>query len=171
MTRIRPRLPADLPACAAALRGVHEASGYPSRWPDDPVGWLTPRGQVGAWVAWTESGEVLGHVALRRGDAKEAAPAWAVREGPDAGALAYVARLFVVPRGRGGGVGAALLEEALTHARAQGWRAVLEVDAGAEAAIRLYERRGWRRVATGAARWRNTRGEHPPMHVYLSPLS
>jgi len=31
------------------LRRVHEASGYPSRWPDDPGRWITPRGMVTAW--------------------------------------------------------------------------------------------------------------------------
>ena len=31
---VRPRQPAGLPACVASLRRVHEASGYPSRWPD-----------------------------------------------------------------------------------------------------------------------------------------
>ena len=63
---VRPRQPEDLPACAAALRRVHDSSGYPSRWPDDPGGWITPRDMVAAWVA-EHDGEAAGLVALVRG--------------------------------------------------------------------------------------------------------
>ena len=83
--------------------------------------------------------------------------------------LVYVARLFVVPAGRGSGVGAALLKEAVAYALTQGWRAALEVAAEAQDAVRLYERMGWRRAATETAHWQNERGESPVMHVYLSP--
>jgi len=44
---IRIREAAELAGCVSVLRRVHEASGYPSRWPDDPGGWLTPRSLVG----------------------------------------------------------------------------------------------------------------------------
>ena len=39
---VRIREAADLAACVAVLRRVHEISGYPSRWPADPGGWITP---------------------------------------------------------------------------------------------------------------------------------
>jgi hypothetical protein len=39
---VRIREPGDLPACVAVLRRVHQISGYPSRWPEDPGGWITP---------------------------------------------------------------------------------------------------------------------------------
>ena len=62
---IRIREATDLVGCVTALRRVYEASGYPSRWPDDPGGWLTPRGQVAAWVA-EHDGVIAGHAALVR---------------------------------------------------------------------------------------------------------
>ena len=46
---VRPHAPADLPACVAALRRVHEASGYPSRWPGDP-GWQLAGTQPATWI-------------------------------------------------------------------------------------------------------------------------
>jgi hypothetical protein len=48
MTPIRPRDAEDLKGCVAILRRVHEISGYPSGWPDDPERWLTAVGQVAA---------------------------------------------------------------------------------------------------------------------------
>jgi len=48
---IRARKPEDLDGCVAVLRRVYETTGYPSGWPQDPARWLTPAGQVGAWVA------------------------------------------------------------------------------------------------------------------------
>jgi [ribosomal protein S18]-alanine N-acetyltransferase len=68
---IRVRTAADLAACVAILRRVHEVSGYPSVWPGDPGGWLTPRGMIAAWVA-EHDGQIAGHVLLIRGDS----PGW-----------------------------------------------------------------------------------------------
>lgn len=163
---IRRRSPADLPACIAALQRVHETDSYPSRWPDDPAGWLTPSGEQAAWVAVAGDGEIRGHVLLRRGTSHTLPWMQAEQLHPDE--VTYLGRLFVAPAGRGSGAGAALLAEALAFARASGWRAALEVAAEAEAAVRLYEREGWRRVATGPAAWQNPQGEHPLMHVYLA---
>ena len=63
---IRIREATDLAGCVAALRRVHEASGYPSRWPENPGGWLTPGGFAAAWVA-EHDGVIAGHAALISG--------------------------------------------------------------------------------------------------------
>lgn len=64
---------------------------------------------------------------------------------------------------------AALLQTAWAAARAQGWRAVLDVHCRNLAAARLYERQGWQRVATVAGDWLEPDGGAPQVHVYLSP--
>lgn len=157
---------ADLPGCVSALQEVHVADGYPSRWPTDPAGWLSPAGLLAAWVALDDGGRVLGHVALRTASQQDAAPLRAAGVGDD---LALVARLFVAPAGQGRGLGAALLAAAEAHAARLGLWAALDVVAEAQAAVRLYERAGWRRVATLPAPWQDARGEQPRMHVYLAP--
>jgi ribosomal-protein-alanine acetyltransferase len=62
----------------------------------------------------------------------------------------HVARVYSLatrPEARGRGVGAALLQAAATHAARRGCRALrLEVRVDNTAAIRLYEREGYRRV-------------------------
>lgn len=166
---IRERIAADLTACAEMLRAVHDHDGYPSRWPEDPVAWLSPEGLLTAWVATGRGGEVLGHVALRRATPRDDLPALWAAAGTGPGGLAFVARLFVAPAGRGSGAAGALLRVAAEHAHRRGSRAALDVAAGATAAVRLYEREGWQRVATLPAFWQDGRGEDPPMHVYLSP--
>ncbi len=61
-----------------------------------------------------------------------------------------VARLYslaTLPEARGRGIAAALLEAAVTAARRRGCRALrLEVRSGNDAAIGLYERRGFHRI-------------------------
>lgn len=101
MVTVRSRLVADLPACVAALAQVHRVDGYPSRWPADPAGWLTPRQMLAAWVV-DGSDTVDGHVALT--DAVDAALARAA--GQPAAELAVVSRLFVRPAARGQRLGA-----------------------------------------------------------------
>ncbi|MFF7941216.1 hypothetical protein ACFZC5_15995 [Nocardia gamkensis] len=63
---IRPRSEADLDACTAALRHVHERDRYPEIWPDDPAGWLSPPKLLAAIVAERDQ-TVVGHVGLDAG--------------------------------------------------------------------------------------------------------
>lgn len=161
--RVRPRQPADLPALAAALREVHAADGYPSVLPADPLPFLTPP-DVGAWVAL--SGDVVaGQVVLRR--PAEPLPEWLQTVGFPAAELAVISRLFVRPSARGQGLAEKLFNAAWAEAKAQGWRAVLDVHEKNHAAIRLYERLGWRRVATVAGDWLEPDGTRPTVHVYV----
>jgi GNAT superfamily N-acetyltransferase len=166
---IRPRVPGDLPACITALRAVHAADGYPRRWPSDPQGWLQPAGLLGAWVAALPGGEVLGHVTLRPPPPDATARATMRATGLPAEALAFAARLFVTPGARGLGIGAALLDTAREAAGSRGLRAALDVDTGSVAAVALYERLGWRRVATVPDAGQIAQGTDAALHVYVAP--
>ena len=68
---------------------------------------------------------------------------WTLEHG---GPTAWLDEVYVEPSRRGGGIGRQLVEAALQVARDRGCIALdLEVDAGHEAADRLYERMGFRR--------------------------
>ena len=163
----RPREPADLRACVAALRAVHVADGYPLRWPADPEAWLSPVDQVGAWVA-EDTGELVGHILLSLvPDDDPLVPV--LRWAP--GEVAEVKRLFVVPAARRRRVGAALLDTAAAAAHALGRVPVLEVLAQDLAAIALYERLGWRRLGWRATRWDEHHGADLDIQVYAAPAA
>ncbi|TWD81444.1 acetyltransferase (GNAT) family protein [Kribbella amoyensis] len=138
MPSIRPRTPADLPACVAALYDVHEGAGYPINWPADPGDWLTPLGAVGCWVV-TVDDEPAGHVALT-----------------ETGDRLLVERLFVDPSRTGGGLGRMLLDHCVTVAADRGSRAELEVADNCHAAIALYGRAGWTEAGRSAIEWGGT---------------
>jgi GNAT superfamily N-acetyltransferase len=68
---------------------------------------------------------------------------WTLEHG---GPAAWLDEVYVEPSRRGGGIGRKLVEAAMQVARDSGCIALdLEVDAGHEAAERLYERMGFRR--------------------------
>ena len=155
----------DLAACAATLRRVHDASGYPVRWPDDPAGWLSPAGLMTAWVA-EDDGVVVGHAGLVRG---MRARCVLQATGRDASQLASVVRLFVDPAARRAGRARELLDTAAAHAVASGMQPVLDVVDDASAAIALYERSGWRLVGRENATWSAPSGVTPKLRYYVSP--
>ena len=162
---VRPRAPADLPACVAALRRVHEASGYPSRWPDDPGRWITPSRMVAAWVAELD-GSIVGHVALVRGMRFDCLLR---ATGLPAEALGGIARLYVDPAFRRVGLARALLEAAADSAVAHGLQPVLDVVADARPAIALYEQAGWQLAGTQPATWVDPDGSTPTICWYVAP--
>ncbi|MFD0415166.1 GNAT family N-acetyltransferase [Streptomyces sp. NPDC127108] len=146
---VRGRVPADLDACARVLADVHVGDGYPTNWPADPAGWLTPSGLLGAWVAEAD-GDVVGHVALCGPAADDVAPGmWGTRDG----STAVVSRLFVGPTARGRGIGAVLLDRVAGAARERGLWPVLDVVATDTGAVALYERAGWELLGVGEQRW------------------
>ena len=68
------------------------------------------------------------------------------------GIIGWLEELYVVPGSRGTGVGSALLRDVIARAQALGWRGVeLEVVAGHERAVPLYQRHGF--VLTPRARF------------------
>ena len=150
-SEIRPREPADLPACVAALREVHERDGYPQRWPLDPHSFLTPAGLTAAWVA-DGCGAVRGHVTL-------------IAQRPDA---LLLSRLFVVPAARGTGLARTLLHVAMARAAGSGAGLQLEVVDDAAPAIRLYEGAGWQLVERRPASWVGPSGR-PTVRIYAVP--
>lgn len=74
--------------------------------------------------------------------------------------------LFTDPTLAGAGIGSALLTHATRVASEDGWP-VLDVVADADRPVQLYQRRGWRIVATVSAPW------HPdldlPIHLMVHP--
>jgi len=63
------------------------------------------------------------------------------------GTVGWVEELYVIPEWRGRGVGSALLAEVTTRAKEQRWCALeLEVLAGHERAVPLYQRHGFTRA-------------------------
>ncbi len=139
---LRIREPADLPACVAVLRTVHEADGYPMNWPADPAVWLDPPGARHAWVA-VAGGLVVGHAVV-------------TLDGE-------LSRLFVSPRRRGAGLAGELIARARA---AHGAPLVLEVANAAAAAY--YERTGWTFVDSAAAQWTGPGGAPVTLRRYRS---
>jgi GNAT superfamily N-acetyltransferase len=153
--RIRVRRPADVDKSVRALALVHQGGTYPTNWPADPAGWLTPTDMIRSWVGVDPQDTVVGHLLLRGGPAGEVG-------------VAHVSRLFVTPDARGAGLGAALLDEARQWATARGLSLALEVvvEEGSSA-VALYERTGWRRVRTAAADFAKPDGGVVMVHHYV----
>lgn len=150
---VRPRTGGDLGDCVRALAEVHARDGYPVNWPERPDEWLSPPSLVASWVV-EQGGRIAGHVGLSRSDAGDAAPGlWSARTGTGADRIAVISRLFVAPSARGRGLGATLLTRAASEARERGLHPVLDVVASDTAAAALYERLGWRLLATVEQRW------------------
>ncbi|GAA0367905.1 MULTISPECIES: GNAT family N-acetyltransferase [Micromonospora] len=152
---IRDRTPADLPACVRLLAEVHRADRYPLNWPADPYRWLCPTWLRRAWVAVSESGDVVGHLA--------------VEQTPDDGT--EVVRLFVAPVYRRRRVGTDLLQRAAQWAEDQQITLTLQVvDRADSSAVALYEEQGWRNSGTSTADWTTADGRPVTVrHYVLSP--
>ena len=165
---IRARRQDEIAMCVALLADVHVVDGYPTRWPTDPHDWLTPKNLLAAWVA-EDKGALLGHVALCAATGDAAAPVWSAASGLPADQIAAVARLFVAPSARGRRLGAALLAAACAEAYSRRLRPALDVVDHDSAAMALYERAGWQRIASAPAPWTLANGERPVLHYYLAP--
>ncbi|RSN91151.1 GNAT family N-acetyltransferase [Streptomyces sp. WAC 05379] len=144
---IRPRTDEDVPSAAAALVKVHDTDGYPVEGVNDPETWLTPPDLLAAWVAVLDQ-RVVGHVALSHPHGEDAVSLWLEQSQDTEGQVAVLARLFVTPEARHGAIGKQLMQAATNHAGEHGRRLVLDVMAKDTAAMRLYERLGWRRIGT-----------------------
>jgi GNAT superfamily N-acetyltransferase len=150
------------------LAAVHVTDGYPRYWPADPHAWLTPSLLLQAWVAEVDE-VVVGHVALCEAKDDTAAAILSTASGFPVDRLAVVSRLFVSPQARGCGLGTGLLHAAGATAVASRLRPALEVLDHDHAAIALYERAGWQRVASAPAAWALDQGDCAVVHYYLAP--
>jgi len=165
---VRPRQPADLPACIAMLAAVHQEDDYPTRWPEDPSDWVTPPSLLAAWVA-VGDGVPIGHLALVAGGKHEQLEQLA---GRPASQIATISRLFVHPAHRRRGVGEALLRAAMARAAERNLALVLDVvNEGRSAAVGLYERLGWQLVGSRTASWLSPSGDRPRLRLYVLPDS
>lgn len=144
---VRPREPGDLPALADVLVRVHGEDGYPVEGVADPLSWLRPRGVLASWVALADGVPVGQVMLLRAAPDVDAARVWARRTGGDLTGLGVMARLFVDPGHRRNGAAGALLAALHAHAGALGLTVALDVIGKDVAAIRLYERLGYRKLA------------------------
>jgi GNAT superfamily N-acetyltransferase len=133
-------------------------------WPEDPGGWLSPRGLLDAWVAEVD-GAVCGHIALAGGVADEQLIESSQRPPSE---IAAVLRFFVAPAARTGGLGRVLLGTVTGSARERDLGLVLDVvDEPGSAAIALYERLGWQLVGQRAADWVTPDGVRPRVRLYV----
>ncbi len=165
---VRLRRQPDMAACVQLLAGVHATDNYPMRWPADPSGWLTPEDLIAAWVVEDEIA-LLGHVALCGAEGDTGAPVWSAALSVPAEQIAEVGRLFVAADARGRGLGAMLLEAARMEAHSLGLRPALKVLEHDQGAIALYERAGWRRVASVRMPWAVTSDADALLHYYIAP--
>ncbi|MFI7276892.1 GNAT family N-acetyltransferase [Streptomyces sp. NPDC049879] len=150
---IRRRGEGDVGECVRVLAEVHRRDAYPVNWPERPGDWVAQASGCGAWVAELD-GRPVGHVGLSRGGEGGLAPGvWSERTGRARDLAAVVSRLFVAPWARGHGIGALLLGRAVEEAGRRGLHPVLDVVASDTAAAALYERLGWRRLATVEEQW------------------
>lgn len=142
---VRPRTTADIQQAAAVLVAVHTSDGYPVEGVEDPEQWLCPEGTLGAWVALAD-GRVIGHAVVARPAGEDAVGIWAERSGESEEGIGVLARLFVLREARKRSAGELLVRAAEDFALSRGMRLVLDVMVKDAAAIRLYERLGWREI-------------------------
>ncbi|MFT3898504.1 MAG: GNAT family N-acetyltransferase [Thermomonas sp.] len=136
---IRPIAPADDAAMAAIIRAVMPefgASGEGFAINDPEVDWMSrayaePRH---AYFVLERDGKVLGGAGI------------APLAGGD-GHACELRKMYFLPEARGTGAGAAMMARCLDAARAAGFaQCYLETLRGMDAAMRLYERSGFRRI-------------------------
>lgn len=161
---VRGRTEGDLPGCVEVLAAVQAAHGYPTAWPADPAGWLSPAGLAAAWVA-EEGASIVGHVAV----VTTADDAVAAFTGASPDRLVAVSRLFADPAARGRGTGAALLAAVTAHAADAGTQLWLDVIDDDGPAVALYERLGWGLVERRLSSWVPQDGRRRPVRVYVAP--
>ncbi|MEV7143245.1 GNAT family N-acetyltransferase [Streptomyces tauricus] len=163
---IRTRRESDVPGAANALVEVHATDGYPVEGVRDPESWLTPPNVIHAWIAEFH-GRTVGHIAISQPNGEDAVTLWLKQGNGSEQKTAVLARLFVVRDVRRMAVGERLVRAASEYAERMGIRLVLDVMAKDVAAIRLYERLGWRKL--GRTNHTFGDGQQAQALCYVSP--
>lgn len=151
-TRVRARVPADLPVLVRVLVEQQPSSGYPLRWPlPFPVEQFIVRSyEEQAWVA-ERDGDVVGHVMVGRVEDAQAAAIVTAATGRRE--LATVSVLFLAEDARGHGIGKLLLDTAVDWAVQRGRLPVLDVVPTHRGAVGFYRHLGWRDVGRIRPAW------------------
>lgn len=163
---IRPFENADLADTASALIQVHTTDGYPVEGVDHPEAWLRSADVIAAWVGELD-GSIVGHVAIMRPHEEDAASLWMQQSGDGADQVGVLARLFVIKEARKHAVGERLMQAAMSYGSEHGLRLVLDVMTKDAAAIRLYERLGWREIGRAPHHYGN--GQSIDAVLYVAP--
>lgn len=165
---VRPRTAEHTDETGDLLVAVHERDGYPVEGVADPEPWLSPPGLMCAWIGELD-GAVVGHALVTTAKPDDhAVGLWTERSHEPAAKIVVLGRLFVGPAGRGYGVGEQLTRAAMDFAGAKDLRLVLDVMEKDRAAIRLYERLGWKNI--GSAWHRFGAGEEVAAQCYVAPI-
>lgn len=163
---VREREAADMAQAESALRSVHKTDGYPVEGVRQAAAWLKPSGLIRAWVAEFR-GDIVGHCLVASPDGEEAAEMWREQSGEEFERIAVLGRLFVIREARSISAGRALVQAAQDWASRQGLTLVLDVMEKDTAAMRLYERLGWRRI--GEAVHEFGEGQQTRAACYVAP--
>ena len=169
---VRTRTAADADALVTILAEVHELDQYPMMPEHISRDWLFDPAFAAAWVA-VAGGTVVGHIAVQAG---YGGPEFEQALQRPASETLGITRFFVAPAGRSSGAASALLDAVDEYAARQhsgqrpderGAALALDVLEVNEAAMRLYERRGWRRIGSHATNWFGPDGPHPTVFLYV----
>ncbi|CAM5447995.1 GNAT family N-acetyltransferase [Streptomyces griseorubiginosus] len=163
---VRPFEDSDLADAAAALIDVHATDGYPVEGVDEPEAWLRSADVIASWVGELD-GVVVGHVAIMHPHGEDAVSLWMQQSGDKEDQIAVLARLFVVKSARKHAVGERLMQAAMEHAKGHRLRLVLDVMTKDTAAMRLYERLGWREIGRASHHYGN--GQSIDAVCYVAP--
>nr|WP_202477602.1 GNAT family N-acetyltransferase [Streptomyces sp. SID5470] len=153
---------------ASALVEVHTTDGYPVEGVDHPEEWLRSTDVIAAWVGQLD-GTTVGHVAIMRPRGEDAVSLWMQQSGDREDQVAVLARLFVVKEARKHAVGERLMQAAMSYGSEHGLRLVLDVMTKDSAAIRLYERLGWREIGRAPHHYGNGQSIDAVCYVAPSP--
>jgi len=162
---VRPRSDGDFGTLAAIPIRAHASDGYPVAGVADPGAWLRVSDEIASWVA-AVSDVLVGQVSLTTAQATDdVAILWHRETGSDSKKLAVLSRLFVDPEYRSYGVGRELVQTAVSFSQKLELSVALDVMEKDQAAIRLYERMGARRV--GSVVHRHGDGLTEPASAYV----
>jgi GNAT superfamily N-acetyltransferase len=142
---IRRKHHVDANACLELARLTHEVDGYPKYLPDDLDAFINNPAEIAAWVA-ESAGRLVGHIAVHAATTDPAFPVASSATGLTAEEMLVIARLMVHPKARRMGVGRQLLHTATSYAAIRQLMPILDVLQESDAAIALYEDRGWHRA-------------------------